>query len=342
MYVYPLPYKKSIQAISGSFLAMMLVLLMSLHCGAQSTFQSGWKTYKTGTLAKQYDYSFDFGDSVRLAFLDSIATFASTDSSVTVSIENAPKSKPTRTVNYLNSKKQVVKCEYYVGDALYKVNLWHYDTFNRITYFSYAETKAPVHNYVRTYSYQAEKTAEGTLEIERSSYNGKPEFTTEHYFNKKHMPLKDIRMNDVHQIEHIETFKYDANGHLKERSIFFPEFGVTKHFEEKHADTKCIKNIPLGKEHVPPAARELYMKRLVARNKLAFLSDDCPDLEYTFSNGAIDIVVTKEKEHNRRKISFTTRERLAPQEIPYVPRPLKETKPAKETKQQKEIRKSGK
>lgn len=317
----------------------MSLLLVSAAGKAQSTFATGWKSYKTGTLTKEYDYTFDFRDSVKLTLLDSISTFASTDSAVVVILEQAPKAKPIRTVNYLNSIQQVVKTEYYIGETLMKTNLWRYDPLGRVTYFSYSETSAPRHNYIRTYSYQTQKTTEGTVEIERSTYNGRPEFTTEHYFNKKHEPIKNIRMNDIHQIEHIETYVYNHDGSLKERVVFFPEFRATKHFEAEHVDGKCIKNFSMGKDRVMPAYKEIYMRHLIARNKLAILNDNCPDLVYNFNNPGIDILIKKEKEHNTRKISYVTKERLAAQEHNVVIIPVKEPK---DKKQQKEARKAAK
>lgn len=327
-----MPAVPSIPFVRKTVLATTLMLL-SVSSRAQNTFQSGWKTYKTGTLTKQYDYTFDFRDSVKLALLDSVSTFASTDSTVVVILESAPNAKPTRTVNYLNNNQKVVKSEYYIGETLMKVNQWRYDPLNRITYFSYSETSAPRHNYIRTYSYQVEKTAEGSLETERSTYNGRAEFTTEHYFNKKHEPLRDIRMNDVHHVEHIETFVYDKEGNLKERVIFFPEFRATKHFEVAHTDGKCEKNFPKGIDKVIPSYREVYLRHLIAKYKLALLDDNCPTLEYNFNNPGTDILITKEKEHHTRKISFITKYRLAPQDHPNVvvlpAKPVKDQKRAK-------------
>ncbi|MGN6568433.1 MAG: hypothetical protein ACTHJ0_10795, partial [Flavipsychrobacter sp.] len=71
----------------------------------------------------------------------------------------------------------------------------------------------------------------------------------------------------------------------------------------------------------------------------AILNDNCPDLVYNFNNPGIDILIKKEKEHNTRKISYITKERLAAQEHNVVIIPVKE---AKDKKQQKETRKAAK
>src|ERR1043165_5773500 len=88
------------------------LLLCSWSAQAQSTFKAGWNTYPVGSVIKEYTYTANFADSLHLNPSDSAYTYASPDSSVTMTVVYPLRDRSVyKTINYFNAKKQIIKTE---------------------------------------------------------------------------------------------------------------------------------------------------------------------------------------------------------------------------------------
>lgn len=282
---------------------------------AQATFKAGWNTYNTRMIIHEYAYNFVQNDSIRLYLTDSSKTFVSPDSLVTVTLCYASREKSVyKTINYLNTKKQILKTENYKDDILLESNEWKYDDKNRkILHFT--ENKVTGNVYKKAYDYSGDKKNGDFVVTESSYYNGKIEFYTKSYYDKNMVKYKEVRLNDNNKdIIHVETYTYGENGKVKERSVYFPEFKVTKKFNEPAGNQlpKCFKTIPVGiADKVTPAVKIGYIKRVITKNQVVMNEADCHDYEYTFSNFSnCEITVATTKVNNNKRLTFCYREKL--------------------------------
>jgi len=117
-------------------------------------------------------------------------------------------------------------------------------------------------------------------------------------------------------VVHIETFIYNANGKLQERSVYFPEWKVTKKFQEAIDDMpdKCLRILPVGiPDKYTPATKVAYIKKVLLKNKLVLTDKDCPHFEFTFRNFTnCDIVVATTKVNNGKKVVLKYKETYVP------------------------------
>ena len=124
-----------------------------------------------------------------------------------------------------------------------------------------------------------------------------------------------MRYNDNNRdIVHIENFAYGENKRLKERSIYFPEWKVTKRFEESEGNypVKCFAFLPVGiPDKVTMASRMLYLRKVLVKNKALFNDVECHEFEYKFINRLnCDIVVHTTKVNNGKQVVIRIKERV--------------------------------
>jgi hypothetical protein len=289
----------------------LIVLLLSsgIICSlAQSTFNGGWGVYKTGSLTRMYTYTYDIRDSVQLALTDSTQIFASPDSAVIMTINYSLHDKFFyKTTNYAGKNKLVYKSEHYKGNTMQSVDEWKYDLKNRPIYHS-ENSKVNGATYIKTYTYEPDNATGGQIITENAYYNGKVEFYTMDYYDRKNIRYKEIRLNDNKSATvHVETYQYDANGRLKLRQVYFPEFKVTKKFNMGNDQdyTKCFKQISVPDEVVNAANKELFLKRQLLKYKAILTDKDCKELEYILNSRGYKITVTKSKADNKKTVSFS-------------------------------------
>jgi hypothetical protein len=281
---------------------------------AQATFKAGWNTYKTGWIIHQYNYNYAKGDSSRLFPADSARILVSSDSAAVMTISYPEHDKNTnKTVNYFNIKKQLTKTEEYTNENLINVKEWGYDDAGRkISYIE--QNKNTGNTYKKNYDYTTDKKTKEVVMTESSSYNGRIEFYTRTYFDKTGKKTKEVRMNDNNKdVVHIESFIYGENGKVRERSVFFPEWKVTKKFQEKEGNElpKCFRTMPVGTAEKPTlAGRVPYIRKLLLRNTALLNDADCNDFEYTFRNFTnCDIIISSTNASNTKKITFLYKEK---------------------------------
>ena len=280
---------------------------------AQSTFKAGWDTYKTGMITHEYTYNYSFNDSFRLYFADSSIIFSAPDSAVVVMINYPVQSKTFhKTINYFNAKKQVLKTEEYKGENLLFTREWKYDDKNRKNYY-YEDDKVNDKSYKKTYDYSTDKKT-GDLIITESDYsNGRIEFYTKSYYDKQLVKYKEVRLNDNNKdIIHIETYTYGDNGQLLGRSVFFPEFKVTKKFAEPGADDppKCLKTLPLSpSEKIYLPGKVIYLKNFLNKIRPLLSKPECIEYEYKYANMANEIIISTNKVNSGSKVVFRYKER---------------------------------
>jgi len=163
---------------------------------AQPSFKVGWNTYKTGMITHQYTYSYTYTDSTVLQLTDTLTILTSTDSLVSVSIHTPMRGRNVyKTADYLNPRKQLVKTEVYKDDALQSNNEWRYDDKNRKC-LHVEENKLNGTMYKKTYDYSNDKKSGDMVITESAYYNGKIEFYTKTYCDKKNCKYKEVRLND--------------------------------------------------------------------------------------------------------------------------------------------------
>jgi hypothetical protein len=285
------------------------------HARAQATFKIGWNTYKTGLIIHEFNYYYTDKDSLKLRQADSAQTFATSDSLVTLTVTYPAREKAVyKTANFFNAKKQVVRSEEYRDENLQVVREWKYDEKGRKIYHL-EDNKLTSNNYKKNYDYVSDKKTGDLVVTESSYYNGKIEFYTKSYFDSKNVKYKEMRLNDNNKdIIHIESYTYGDNGKVKERSVYFPEFKVTKKFEEPQGDLlpKCFNTLPTNTLEKPSlAGRVAYIKRVLTRNQSILMDKDCPEFVFKFTNNTnCEMLVSTTKVNNGRQVIYRFKERL--------------------------------
>jgi hypothetical protein len=293
----------------------IILFAVSTQIQAQPTFKIGWNTYKAGMIIHEFTYNYTNKDSLRLYQADSGKTFVSADSMVTLTNTYPMHEKSVfKTAYFFNAKKQVVRCEEYVDDNLQRSWEWKYDDKGHKIY-SLEDNKVNGNNSKKTYDYITDKRS-GELVVTENSYNnGRIEFYTKSYFNKNNQKYKEMRLNDNNKdVIHIESYTYGDNGKVKERSVYFPEFKVTKKFEEHDGSLlpKCYNTFPMNTvEKVSLSTKVAYIKRVLTRNQNILSDKDCQDFVFKFTNNTnCDILVSTTKVNNGRQVIYKFKERV--------------------------------
>ena len=279
------------------------------------TFKAGWKTYNLGMMIHEYTYNYTHTDSARLYVTDSAKTYVSTDSMVSMELVFKYKDKTEyKTVNYLNNKKQTIKAETYKDDVLQETNEWKYDDKNMIS-IHLKTNNISATTYKKTFTYNIDKKSGESVINECSYYNGKIEFYTRYYYNSKNQLYKEVRLNDNNKdIVHTETFVYGENGKVSERSVYFPEFKVTKKFDEPAGKipTACFAMMPMGTlEKANLRTRITYIKRVIQKNIKTINNPECKSYEYTFTNRLnCTITIATTKINNGKIVRYQYKEKV--------------------------------
>jgi hypothetical protein len=291
----------------------LIFLVFTSVIWAQTTFKAGWNTYKTATISHEYTYNYN-NDTAKISLTDSIQVLATTDSSVTMTIKYPNHDRSVyKTINYFNSKKQILKTEEYKDENMTISYEWKYDDKNRKNYY-YEDNKVSGNNYRKTYDYTTDKKNGDIIMSECSYYNGKIEFYTRTFYDKKSVKYKEIRLNNNNKdIVHVENYYYGENGKLKERSVYFPEWKVTKKFQEKEGNMapKCARCLPVGTaEKISLLAKMPFIKRLLARNQALLSDPECDQFEYTFKNFTNVEIIVSSVPGSSKKVTFRYKEKI--------------------------------
>jgi len=296
-------------------LIFLLLLLTSGDAPSQATFKAGFKTYNIAMVVHDYTYNYTHPDSAYLTIIDSNKTYIATDSLVTMTESFSKRDQAThKTVNYFSLKKLLIKKEEYKDENLQEVNEWRYDDKNRKT-THFRDNKVNGNSYRKQYDYATDKKSGETVVTESSYYNGKIEFYTKMYYDKDNVMYKEVRLNDNNKdVIHVETYTYGENGKVKERSVYFPEFKVTKKFEEPAGclPRKCFAIMPVGTaEKVNPNTKINYIKRVITRNKAALSDPTCKDYEFTFTNNTNCVItIATRKVNNGKTVRYRYKEKV--------------------------------
>lgn len=279
------------------------------------TFKAGWKTYNLGMMIHEYTYNYTHTDSARLYVTDSAKTYVSTDSMISMVLSYRYKDKTEyKTIYYLNSIKQTVKSEIYKDDILQETNDWKYDEKNRISIHLKTNNIAG-NSYKKVCDYSTDKKTGELVTYESSYYNGKIEFYTRYYYNSKNQLYKEVRLNDNNKdIVHTENFVYGENGKVSERAVYFPEFKVTKKFDEPAGKIPpaCFAMMPMGTiEKANLKTRIAYIKRVIQKNLKTINNPNCKSFEYTFTNKLnCNIIIATTKVNNGRTVVYQFKEKI--------------------------------
>ncbi len=293
----------------------LLFLVFANGLLAQPNFKVGWNTYKAGLITHQFTYRYTYTDSTVLTLIDTLTYLSTADSLVNLCVHTPMHDRAVyKTCDYLNAKKQVIKTEEYKDEALLSNKEWRYDDKNRKSTHT-EENKSTGNTYRKTYDYSPDKKTGDMVVTESSYYNGKVEFYTKSYYDRNSVKYKEVRLNDNNKdIIHIESYTYGDNGKVKERSVFFPEFKVTKKFEEHGGDmpAKCFRTLPMGTIEKPSiAGRIAYIKRVLIKNQAIIYDKDCDEFEYHFINGTnCEVIVSTTKTHNVWQVVYRFKEHV--------------------------------
>ncbi len=293
----------------------LLLLLTSAGVTAQPTFKAGFRTYNTTLIVYEFTFNYVHTDSARLSATDSAKTYVGQDSLVTMTEASRYRDKAIyKTVNYFSAKKQLLKSEDYKDDNLVEINEWRYDDKNRKT-VHYKDNKINGNTYRKQYDYTADKKTGESVVTESSFFNNKIEFYTKMYYDKHNVMYKEVRLNDNNKdIIHVETFTYGDNGKVSGRSVYFPEFKVTKKFEEPagQVPAKCFGFMPMGTpDKVNLNNRVAYIKRVITKNMTKLSDPACKDYEYTFTNSSnCTITIATTKVNNGKSVRYRFKEKV--------------------------------
>ena len=288
-------------------------MLSSCSVYGQSTFKCGWTTYKTVMIIHEYTYSYTYKDSFKLYLADSTKTFVAPDSAALLTIDYPFHDNVVyKEASYLNGKKKVIKTEQYRDNLLTGFKEFKYDDKNRKTY-EYEENKEKSSNYKKLFDFATDKSTGDFTVNETSYFNGRLEFYTKSFYNSANQKYKEVRLNDNNKdIVHVENFTYGVSGRVRERSVYFPEFKVTKTFPEPGGDdpAKCYKmqaiNIP---EKASLSTKVGYLKKLLSKNLPLIMDKDCHDFEYKFISPDCEVVISTVKTNNIKQIVFRFKEK---------------------------------
>ena len=292
----------------------ILFLCLGQGALAQTTFKAGWKTYEAASVIREYNYHYTHTDSVRITLADSAITYIAADSAVVMTQAiRGRDANVYRTVHFFGPKKQLLKTDEYKDDNLLETNEWRYDDKNRkISHIRSNTTNKNV--YKKLYDYTVDKKTGESVTSEAAYINGKIEFYTKLYYDKNNVMYKEVRLNDNNKdIVHVENFTYGENGKVKERSVYFPEFKVTKTFTEPAGNipAKCfgLKAIP-PMERVNPTMKVPYIRRVIGKNLAALQDTSCPEYEYTFTNNVNCIItISANKSNKHRTVRYRLKEK---------------------------------
>ncbi len=302
-------------SIMRNIIALLILLATTPLLHAQTTFKAGWNNYQASMIIREYTYSYTFADSFKLFLTDSAITYVATDSMVTQTHFYHLRDKAIyKTINYLTGKKQVIKTEEYRDDNLQVLNEWKYDDKGRKIY-SLEDNKLTGNVYKKNFDYSTDKKTNELVMTESAYFNNKIEFYTKSYFDKNNMKVKEVRLNDNNKdVIHVENYVYGENGKVKERSVYFPEFKVTKKFTENEGLLlpKCFTVLPMGvKEKINIHTRVSFMKKFLTSKVAIIFDKDCDEISYKFVSGNYcDIVVASSKMNNVKKVVFRYREKI--------------------------------
>lgn len=291
-------------------------LLLFIPCiiQAQPTFKVGWNTYQAATLTRQYTYRYTYTDSTVLTLIDTMSILSTADSLVHLTMHVPMREKAVyKTACFLNTKKQMVKLEEYKNENLLSNKEWRYDDKNRRSSQT-EENKVNGNFYKKSYDYAQDKKNGDMVVTESSYYNNKIEFYTKSYYDKSNSKYKEIRLNDNNKdVIHIESYSYGENGKVRERSVYFPEFKVTKKFPEHDGEVpaKCFKTLPIGLAEKPNINTRIpFIKRVLVKNQAIIYDKDCDEFEYKFTNGSnCEIIVSTTKATNVWQVIYRYKDR---------------------------------
>ncbi len=283
---------------------------------AQPTFKCGWTQYKTTMIIHEFTYSYVYKDSFKLFLADSTKTFVAPDSQVTLKVSYPFRQDKDvyQTADYYNAKRKLVKSEDYKDKLLQVSREFKYDDKNRKIY-SFEDNKASGNNYKRLLDYSVDKGCGEVVITESSYFNGRIEFYTKSFFDKNSVKVKEIRLNDNNKdVVHVENFFYNAAGRLRERTVFFPEFKVTKTFPEFGSEdpAKCFKSQVLNISDKPALGTKVgFLRKLLNKNQGLLLDKDCHDFEYRFFNSDCEVIIGTTKTNNVKQVIFRFKEKVA-------------------------------
>lgn len=294
---------------------LIFILTIGLKLAAQPTFKAGWNTYNTGMVIHECTYQLSQADSMKFVLVDSLKTFVSTDSLVTLTVRYSSGERVTyKTARYMNIRKQLLKMEQYKEENLVESNDWKYDeTHRKVCHV--IENKINGNSYRKNYDYASDKKS-GDIIITESSYeNGKIDFYTKTYFDKNNQKYKEVKLNNNNKdVVHIESFIYGENGKVKERSVYFTEWKVTRKFPEAAGNVplKCLKIVPMGTLEKPTMNnRPMFMKRVLTKNHALLVDPLCTEFEYKFTNQSnCEMIVTPTKNSKLKQVVFRLKEKV--------------------------------
>lgn len=280
---------------------------------AQATFKCGWTTYKTAAIVHEYTYSYVYNDSFRLYLADSSKTFIAPDSAATLTVSNPYRdNSKCQLACYYNAKKKVIKSEEYKDNLIQITKEYKYDDKNRKT-MATEDNRQTNGNFKKVFDYSTDKNGDFIIS-EVSYYNGRIEFYTKTYYDKNNQKYKEVRLNDNNKdIVHVENFSYNQAGKLRERSVYFPEFKVTKKFPEPGGDgpAKCYKSQPLNISDKPSLHTKIaFLKKVLGKNATTLLDPDCKDFEYRFFTSDCEVIISTTKTNNIKQVVFRYKEKL--------------------------------
>ena len=285
----------------------------TINCFAQKTFKVDGETFVTGMITRQYLYDITFRDSFLLHLVDSEVVYATLDSGIIADFNWPIGGAYVAKFWTMNKQRFPLKCRYFTADHLVSEQSWDYDPTGKIKLEFTEGDKAKGTLRKETYSYSEDKINGDQIILVSSTLNGKPEFFTKQYYDKRNLKYKEVRLADNKKdVVHTESFNYDEGGRLVSRSIHFNEFNTTKTFKEAESTVggKCFKRLPLSlKERVTAGNKVQILRKMLGENQVIINDPSCKDFEYSFKSFSCEILVKTNSKSGTKQAVLTIREK---------------------------------
>lgn len=301
----------------------IIQFLITSQLLGQSFFDADGIQIKTGTIGKNYNFAFSFGDSLTLFLSDSVIRYSNDKKTIVKTISYSAynkKNEPTIQIEYfgINGRDSISK--HFKDGKPWMTYQTNYDNLGRIIYYGMRDYNADSTydpSFEWFYEYRDSLIATGKIEIQTifvdDSYGEKRfHFRVLNEYDSKNRKVKETRESQANDpMAQITIYTYNDKDSLTSEKVDGMEILSSK---EKHINTKC----DIENEYSFVATDYNSIKQLIHQllidNKRLLTTDKCENYFLTLVSTAnqTKLTVVKRKPYwcEGRKVIFTTNEKM--------------------------------
>jgi hypothetical protein len=272
------------------FLLTIIQFLISSQLLGQTFFEADGKQIMTGSIIRTYNFSYSFGDSLTLFFVDSVVQYSNTQKSIVKTISYSDynqKSEALIQIQYfgINGRDSISK--HFKGDKPSMIYQNKYDNLGRIIYYSMKDFNADAafdQSFKWFYDYRDSSIGEEKIEIqtifyENDSGDKRFNFRVLNFYDSKNRKVKELRESEPNDpMSQITLYSYNDKDSLISEKVDGMEMIAAK---GKHINTKC----DVENEYSFGATDYYSVKQLIHQkltdNKKYLITDKCENYFYT-------------------------------------------------------------